>query len=324
MSASSIYATDAGFEIHPSLAVLSASGFRGVYAKDDIDEETLLAKIPLTTTLSKTQLLSHPLFSSLSSFLSPTGPSSLSTDDILAVAIHVCRTTTLLDTVLFNPFAKLFPRIYKSPIFLAPGSLSYDALRHTSLLRTTQVLQGQIQQDHERLNSLLKQYNALHEEPHFPVDEDFPLECYVHSLFSVYSRGADVSFGGNGEESIVNRERMIVPFLDMFNHSSSSTVHYKYSSDSSSIHILSGSSPIKSGTEVNLNYGAVPNSKLLLFYGFSLQDNEEDFVDIYVPLQEGVDGREEKVKLLQASFPDFIPNAPFTLKSGGCLPPSLL
>ena len=90
----------------------------------------------------------------------------------------------------------------------------------------------------------------------------------------------------------------------MFNHSSSSTVHYKYSSDSSSIHILSGSSPIKSGTEVNLNYGAVPNSKLLLFYGFSLQDNEEDFVDIYVPLQEGVDGREEKVKLLQGEKTD--------------------
>jgi hypothetical protein len=225
-----------------------------------------------------------------------------------------------LDTISFNPFAKLFPRTYKSPIFFAPSSLSYDALRGTSLLRTTQVLQGQIQQDHERLNSLLKQYNSLHEEPHFPVDEDFPLECY--SLFSVYSRGADVNFGGGDGEEVVNRERMIVPFLDMFNHSSESDVHYK--SDSSDIYIYSGASPIKAGAEVHLNYGPVPNSKLLLFYGFSIQENKEDFVDIYVPLQEGVPGREEKAKLLQETFPDFIPNAPFQLKSDGSLPCSLL
>lgn len=140
----------------------------------------------------------------------------------------------------------------------------------------------------------------------------------------MYSRGADVNFGGGDGEEVVNRERMIVPFLDMFNHSSESEVHYKYSADSSDIYIYSGASPIKAGSEVHLNYGPVPNSKLLLFYGFSIQDNKEDFVDIYVPLQEGVPGREEKAKLLQETFPDFIPNAPFQLKSDGSLPCSLL
>jgi len=193
------------------------------------------------------------------------------------------------------------------------------------LLRTTQILQVQIQQDHERLNKLLHSYNKLHPEPHFPVDDEFPLECYVHSLFSVYSRGADISFSaseGDGED--IDRQRMIVPFLDMFNHSMKSTVHYKYNTKEGTIEINTGSSPVPAGAEVHLNYGAVQNSKLLLFYGFTLQQNEADFTEIFVPVPDEIPARAEKIKLLKAAFPEFVPSTAFKLVASGELPPSLL
>ena len=75
----------------------------------------VLAKIPVSSALSSSRILSHPLFSSLSSFLSPSGPSSLSTDDLLALAVHISRTTTLLDdNFTFAKYARFFPSTYKS------------------------------------------------------------------------------------------------------------------------------------------------------------------------------------------------------------------
>ena len=256
---------------------------------------------------------------------------------MLALAVSVARTGTSGDPFIdkFSPFTQNFPSSYNSTIFYSPESLASKTLLHTSLYHETQMLQTQIAQDWEALLKLLDDFKLTHPDvkngsggAFFPAGaESFPLEEYVHALFSVYSRAADLdlSLSTTDSTSISERVRILCPFLDMFNHSATSETFHKFDAKSGKIVIVSGDSEIPAGSEVFLNYGPMPNSKLALFYGFSIKDNPADSVKLHVPFPPSIPLHTEKLALLSLSHPQFSPSTPFILhRSAASLPPQLL
>jgi hypothetical protein len=76
----------------------------------------------------------------------------------------------------------------------------------------------------------------------------------------------------------------LVPFADCLNHANVAT-KYDFDVDASGTFRLfpSATTSFAEGAEVFNSYGRRPNFSLLLDYGFALEDNEWDFVDMELP-----------------------------------------
>ena len=80
----------------------------------------------------------------------------------------------------------------------------------------------------------------------------------------------------------INKESndFIVPYADMFNYKyKSDMTHWSFSTETNSFHIKAKEN-IELGSEIYVYYGNKSNSNFLLFYGFIIEDNEND--DIYL------------------------------------------
>ncbi|GMH76400.1 hypothetical protein TL16_g07065 [Triparma laevis f. inornata] len=108
----------------------------------------------------------------------------------------------------------------------------------------------------------------------------------------------------------------------MLNHSSSSKVFYEF--DSGAVKIKTGDREIKKGSEVTLNYGPLTNAKLLLFYGFSLENNDYDDAELYVPLNPDLPLYKEKLGLLKKLDAMYDSTNSFRIKKGEDIPNTLL
>ncbi|GMH78815.1 hypothetical protein TrST_g8149 [Triparma strigata] len=299
---------------------------RGVIATANIPPNTVIAQIPLTSTISSSALLANvEEFSALSTFANSS--SSLSDDDLICLAIILSRKESCSHPYLstFSGFTNNFPATFDSTIFLTPGSLPHNLLKGTNLMHSTAMLQNQIAQDHAVLLKLLQDFSMVHVDmkDFFPTtEEDFGLEDYVHGLFSVYSRACDLSMSVEGRDA--GRVRLLCPFLDMLNHSTTSKVFYEFDTETGSVKIKTGEDEILKDSEVTLNYGPLPNSKLLLFYGFSLPNNAHDFAELFVPLNPDLALYSSKLELLKTLSPTYLPSQPFQIKKGGAIPSTLL
>lgn len=85
----------------------------------------------------------------------------------------------------------------------------------------------------------------------------------------------------------------LVPFADCLNHANVAT-KYDFDVDDNGCFRLypSRSTAYAAGAEAFNSYGRRPNFQLLLDYGFALQDNEWDYVDVEIPKgQPGPNGK---------------------------------
>ena len=94
------------------------------------------------------------------------------------------------------------------------------------------------------------------------------------------------------------------------------------------ISVFNGPHAIPEGSEICLNYGRFSNEKLLLVYGFTVQNNPYNYVDIYAPLPEDDPLYALKANFLRQQYGNS-PNGPhsiFQIKNDhpSVLPSSLL
>jgi len=83
----------------------------------------------------------------------------------------------------------------------------------------------------------------------------------------------------NGEE-----DDSMVPFADMFNYKwQTSMIRWKYDNDMKAFTVIANEE-IKRGEEVYLSYGHKDNRSFFLFYGFVIDDNENNFAYLNVNL----------------------------------------
>eukprot|EP00826_Nyctotherus_ovalis_P044564 TRINITY_DN4819_c0_g1_i1.p2 TRINITY_DN4819_c0_g1~~TRINITY_DN4819_c0_g1_i1.p2 ORF type:complete len:196 (-),score=52.04 TRINITY_DN4819_c0_g1_i1:424-1011(-) len=70
----------------------------------------------------------------------------------------------------------------------------------------------------------------------------------------------------------------IVPYADMFNYKyMSDMTHWTFSAESNAF-VIKSKYPIKAGEEIFVYYGNKPNSNFFQFYGFVIDNNENDEV----------------------------------------------
>lgn len=117
----------------------------------------------------------------------------------------------------------------------------------------------------------------------------FTFNNYLWALSTIWSRFISIQRVDKTSRSIVFYKGM-VPFVDIFNHTSTSKCSHMFSERNNQFTVIRDKSQqFNSGEEISLNYGLVPNSKLLMLYGFALLDNTSGSVDVYVSMNNVVD-----------------------------------
>ncbi|KAK4696569.1 hypothetical protein P7C71_g1360, partial [Lecanoromycetidae sp. Uapishka_2] len=175
------------------------------------------------------------------------------------------------------------PTSYSSSIFFTENELEVCA--GTSLYTITEQLKGEIEEDYARLAArVFGQYPDL-----LPLDK-FTIEDYKWALSTVWSRGMD--FVLPDKKSI----RLMAPFADMLNHSSEVKQCHVYDASSGNLSVLAGKD-YKAGDQVFINYGSVPNNRLLRLYGFVLPSNPNDSYDLVLSTHPTAPFWEQKQKL---------------------------
>ncbi|CZT09043.1 related to histone-lysine N-methyltransferase [Rhynchosporium graminicola] len=90
--------------------------------------------------------------------------------------------------------------------------------------------------------------------------------------------------------------RVVAPFADMLNHSSEVKQCHIYDAVSGNLSVLAGRN-YEPGDQVFINYGPVPNSRLLRLYGFVVSANPNDSYDLVLTTHHMAPFFEKKYKL---------------------------
>ncbi|KAF0430334.1 SET domain-containing protein [Gigaspora margarita] len=208
----------------------------------------------------------------------------LSVDDILAVFllfIKSCKTG--YDGR--RAHVELLPTSYTASIFFSDEEI--EICSGSSLYHLTQKLKQQIRDDYNQLNN-----NLFSKHPDlFPL-EGFTQDDYIWALCTIWSRGMDFQLPDG-------QFRCIAPFADMLNHSLDVEVCHTYDPQLKRLQILAGKN-YTAGEQVFINYGLVPNNRLLRLYGFILPDNPHDSYDLVLTTQPQAPLYSEKVALLKS------------------------
>lgn len=114
----------------------------------------------------------------------------------------------------------------------------------------------------------------------------FTVLNYRWALMTIWTRCVSVKVSTPGGEPQVYKA--LSPFFDMFNHDVKASVLHGLRPDpqyecgaSLAIETQQG---WKAGQEVMINYGPEPNSRLLMIYGFAIENNPYDCVDLWATL----------------------------------------
>ena len=242
------------------LADFSDTG-RGVRTRRRFEEGEKILTIPHRVLWTVKHAYADPL---LGPALRSTRP-PLSVDDTLATYILFVRSYGSGYDGLRSHVAAL-PASYTSSIFFTETELEVCA--GTSLYTTTKQLDRQIKDDYRGLVArLFGRHRKL-----FPADK-FTIKDYKWALCTVWSRAMDFQLPGG--DSI----RLLAPFADMLNHSSEVKQCHAYDALSKNLSVLAGKN-YESGDQVFINYGPIPNNRLLRLYGFVMPDNPNDSYDL--------------------------------------------
>ena len=185
-------------------------------------------------------------------------------DEVMAIGIM----SALQLDLPWSLHVSTMPKYINSTIFWEDEALK--KLSPTSIYHLTNMMKSQISNDWENI--------------HFPLTIKYPdllgeatIETYKWALSMIYSRA--VGFARRGKYV-----RCIPPILDMANHfcyyGKEAADSFNYSETDDSIRLLSINNK-EAGEECFAIYGPYPNSKLLFTYGFVIQNNIHNVIDLW-------------------------------------------
>ncbi len=195
--------------------------------------------------------------------------------DLLALILDHARS---LPSHAYHAYAEAMPRELTTTLFWRAGELV--ELEGTDLFQYTQ----------GRVIAIRHQHSRLSEDELSPP----PLTEYKRALSQVWSRAHAVERApGEGEVPA------LLPLIDLFNFGRPSNVLPLQKVTSSggqteALELRAGPKPIGEGDECTMTYSkAISNTKLMLDYGFCIEANEHDSVDVPLSNQYMHRGEEE-------------------------------
>lgn len=328
-------ATDFVYEQEPS-------GDRGVFIAEDVAPHTEVFSIPLESLLTVRALhlteTPHP-FAQLAFFRHCDAANE---DDQLALALlyetHVAGAASRWSEHL----ARL-PTSYSNVLFFSERAR--HRLRGSNLFFITQQLQHKVAADYAVLHThaiapLIDALSTASDSCRLSraqLDASFSLERYKWALSTVWSRFVSLRVAPHPDGSVTDgsddgaepspsssspadffgmlRVKAMVPVFDMLNHDPEAEMAHFVDLDSQRFKLVSHQH-WAAGTQLFLNYGALSNHKLLALYGFVLEHNPFDALDVWLPMDAAATSRfADKAALLAANGLEHT-STPFELTTG--------
>lgn len=237
-----------------------ATGLRGAHATDNIATDEVTIEIPCRLMMSPPHAVSDE----------EVGAAFRNCQDILygdlLLAFYIMHELRKGDKSFYKPYLDILP---------IPQCLTEwkdDELAHLQddrlILRSKSRRRSLIAAYERTLHQLQKRYPSS-----FP-SEEFPFHSFSFAWNTIQAR----AFGRRLPWTA------LVPFADCLNHAN---VQTKYSFDNHRFRWYpSGKNNYSVGSEVFNSYGRRPNDNLLLEYGFAMEDNIWDDIEIHIDLGE--------------------------------------
>jgi hypothetical protein len=193
------------------------------------------------------------------------------------------------------PWLELLPTQFNSTIFWSDRDVSL--IEGTNLYDTTKSYRSKIKRDYDDLfHKLFKKFPAVF---HKRV---YTLKLYEWALGAVWSHRIETVVDGS-------KQTYMVPLVDLCNHSHSSKLAQKLNGE---VFTVAGEQSVKAGDQIFVNYNK-PNDLLLQLYGFAIDNNPLDRVEIYASMDPKANMYEHKINLLRQAGIDH-PNGPYDLR----------
>lgn len=260
-------------------------GERGIYCEEDIEENSTIFSIPFSSLLTIQSAAGTPLESA----------SIWREDDILAVLLLYEKYHRKHASFWYKHILCI-PAEYHNIINFSDNEL--EMIKGSNLYPIATAWKTQVRQDFENIVPLISQVTE--------IDTSWlTFEAYLWALCTIWSRFVTVEKDGR-------QYRCMVPYFDLLNHDPTSSVGHVFRNDRI---FLCTQQRHKRGDELNLNYGMLSNTKLMMLYGFCITPsigNPHNSVDIWTAMNSGASHFTEKQKLL-SSFGIRPENEPFKL-----------
>ena len=207
----------------------------------------------------------------------------------------------------FAPWMRVLPRELSSPMFWSEDE--YEELAGCNL--------------YDICNGWKQSVKALFQSTHQKLRARFPAEFGKRSIYSlheflwgwglIYSRAFDIEVpvdlerdraagsGGAMLGGAKERQRVMAPVVDMFNHALVES-SYQYNAVARQFELYTGKF-YREGEEVFLNYDPKSNADYLMQYGFVVEGNAHDFVGMVASI--GPDApyyKDKEILLKQLGF----------------------
>jgi len=195
---------------------------------------------------------------------------------------------SLLSTFMLNELDKGINSKWKYYFDFLPVSYNnfptFYGEKELSLLKGTQFFElikkkkREMKEDYDLLTNIIPGYSKY----------DFNLFKKMREVIS--SRVFGVTIKGKKND-------IIAPYADMLNHKRPRQTHWNFD-DASNSFVIKGVSNVKKGQEVFDSYGIKCNSRFLLNYGFTVENNEDNEFKIILSLNESTPLFKEKITFL--------------------------
>lgn len=303
---------------------------RGVFIAEDVAPHTEVFRIPLTSLLTVRSLQQVAAFQQLAFFQRSDAARE---DDQLAIALlyekHVAR-----EASQWSKHIALLPAAYHNVLYF--GSDALASMRGSNVALIAQQMEENVASDYTTLREqvlqplfhvlLVQQQQTGGDLSQAQLDEWFSLEQYKWALSTIWSRFVSLRVGkasGSETSSSVNQQddddeiellaanvdaffgmthvKAMVPVFDMLNHDPEAEMAHYFDMETQQFKLVSHQH-WAAGAQMFINYGALSNHKLLALYGFVIDQNPFDALDLWVPMDETRASRfHEKAALLSAN-----------------------
>jgi hypothetical protein len=284
---------------------------RGVKSLSPVASGTQIAVIPHNMLISSRVVRVLPHLKPVFHFIP-----KISDDDSLAVFLMYERqfaASTVTSTTASNwtQHIKAQPQSYTNVLFFSPEELK--ALKGSNLCALSERLLKQVSDDYKEVfPKLLQKFSKVFDPAYFSLD------AYKWALSTIWSRAFDLEIKEG------KRERVLVPFGDMFNHSFDAQVDHHFDSATNSL-VFTSVKPIAEDSQVFICYDpTLTNERLLRLYGFCLPDNIHDLVHIYAHISPSIPRYDWKVKCLAKNGVEAVNSTGYPIPMSGEIPPTLL
>ena len=242
-------------------------------ATEDIFDKDILIRVPLEALMT----LDEARQSQLGAYFTPQLEKKLNSPHHSLLSTFMLTEIDKGSKSKWKYYFDFLPVSYNNfPIFYGEKEFAY--LKGTQFLELLKNKKKEMKEDYELLTHVIPGYSKY----------DYNLFKKMREVIS--SRVFGVTIKGKKND-------IIAPYADMLNHKRPRQTHWNYD-DTCNAFVIKGVTNVKKGDEVFDSYGIKCNSRFLLNYGFTVENNEDNEFKIILILNESSPYFREKMEYL--------------------------